>query len=44
MGLISETRFGGISVTVIGSAVSTVFVVPKHTSQREGEVESWGFF
>lgn len=39
VGLISETRFGGIRVTLIGSAVSTVFVLSKHTSQRQGKGE-----
>lgn len=40
VGLISEMRFGGIGVTLRGSAVTTVFVLSKHTGQREGKAES----
>lgn len=40
MGLISETRFGGIGVTLRGSAVTTAFVLSKHTGQREDKAGS----
>lgn len=40
VGLISKTRFGGISVTLTGSAVSSVFMLSKCESQRESKSES----